>query len=101
MHGIRDFSRDWRGRPLSMTQRADMARYGWTQFAALLRDGHVGSLGDLYGVQDLYGYVNRPTPPDVEQAMIHPASSLRGLAFDALALRLFYLYFYSNKTNEF
>jgi hypothetical protein len=47
--------------------------------------GFLHAQSDLLNLRHLYGYLDRCMPSDVEQAMLHPDSSLRGLAFDALA----------------
>jgi hypothetical protein len=39
----------------------------------------------MRNLRNLYGYLDRAMPADVEQAIMHPGSSERNIAFDALA----------------
>ena len=51
----------------------------------LLCKGSVGYPSDMANLRHLYAYLDRAIPADVEQAIMLPFSSLRGLAFDAFA----------------
>jgi hypothetical protein len=57
----------------------------WTRFCDILRRGSVGYPSDMVNLRTLYAYLDRAIPGDVEQAIMYPGSSLRGLAFDAFA----------------
>jgi hypothetical protein len=45
----------------------------------------VGYPSDMVNLRHLHFYIERAIPTDVEQAIMHPGSSPRGLAFDAFA----------------
>ena len=69
------------GVPLSLADRMARARDYWARFAALLHTDSVGYPSDLRNLRCLYANLNRAMPSDVEQAILRPDSSLRGLAF--------------------
>ena len=73
------------GVPLSFFHRIACARWYWTRFAILLGKNSVGYPSDMVNLRHLYEYLGRAIPSDVEQAIMYPGSSLRGLAFDAFA----------------
>ena len=80
--------RDHLGLPLSDDQRMGRAHLYWTRFCDILRRGSVGYPSDMANLRHLYVYLDRAIPADVEQAIMLPFSSLRGLAFDAFAGQL-------------
>ena len=80
-----DILSDHLGNPLSLAARLARARDYWTRFCCLLCTGGVGYPSDMANLRHLYVYLDRAIPVDVEQAIMLPFSSLRGLAFDAFA----------------
>ena len=80
-----DILTDRWGNPLSRAARLARAHDYWTRFCCLLRRGSVGYPNDMVNLRHLYVYLDRAIPGDVEQAIMHPGSSPRGLAFDAFA----------------
>ena len=83
-----DILTDRWGKPLSRARRLAMAHDYWCRFCDILRKGSVGYPSDLSNLRHLYVYLDRALPADVEQAIMDPGSSLRGLAFDAFAGQL-------------
>jgi len=83
-----DILTDRWGNPLSRARRLAMAHDYWCRFCDILRKGSVGYPSDLSNLRHLYVYLDRALPHDVEQAIMLPFSSLRGLAFDAFAGQL-------------
>ena len=83
-----DILTDRWGNPLSRARRLAMAHDYWCRFCDILRKGSVGYPSDLSNLRNLYVYLDRALPRDVEQAIMDPGSSLRGLAFDAFAGQL-------------
>ena len=80
-----DILTDRWGNPLSDAARLARARDYWTRFCCLLCTGSVGYPSDMANLRHLYVYLDRAIPADVEQAIMLPFSSLRGLAFDGFA----------------
>ena len=80
-----DILTDRWGNPLSRAHRLARAHDYWCRFCDILRKGSVGYPSDLSNLRNLYVYLDRALPADVEQAIMLPFSSLRGLAFDAFA----------------
>jgi len=76
---------DHLGNPLSLADRLARARDCWARFCILLSRNNVGHPSDMVYLRHLYEYLGRAMPSDVEQAILHPGSSLRGLAFDCFA----------------
>ena len=70
--------------PPSSVQRLKNAREYWRRFGVSLILDDVKP-GDVRWLHVLYGYLDRTMPADVEQAIMHPGSSLRGITFDAVA----------------
>jgi len=80
-----DILTDRWGNPLSLAARLARAHDYWTRFCCILCKGSVGYPSDMANLRNLYVYLDRAIPADVEQAIMYPGSSLRGLAFDAFA----------------
>ena len=79
-----DILTDRWGKPLSRARRLAMAHDYWCRFCDILRKGSVGYPSDLSNLRHLYVYLDRALPRDVEQSIMDPGSSLRGLAFAPL-----------------
>ena len=79
---------DHLGNPLSLADRLARARDYCIRLCVSLRYKSVGFLSESVNLRHLYEYLGRAIPSDVEEAIMQPYSSLRGLVFDAFAGQL-------------